>query len=240
MTRVCLALTRQGDVMHGPISLRDVTLYGWSERGWGPCSPTERQTGVVITMSTRHTKFVGLLLAAILLASCGSTKPVAEQATTQQRAPSTYTGVNHVSARFCQRLDDGRWTPNDSPDYAGPCKVDRDFVNMPPGDVEPRCYTRTPACTSTPSTPHRVHRRPKPAIRTTNDVTTTTSPPPTSSAAVEGPGSTSHGTDSEFCSTHRCIENFPNGSGYVVQCVDGEWSHSGGLSGACSDHGGES
>jgi hypothetical protein len=24
-----------------------------------------------------------------------------------------------------------------------------------------------------------------------------------------------------------------------VQCTDGEWSHSGGLSGACSDHGGE-
>lgn len=28
-------------------------------------------------------------------------------------------------------------------------------------------------------------------------------------------------------------------NGYVIQCVDGEWSHSGGVSGACSYHGGE-
>lgn len=55
---------------------------------------------------------------------------------------------------------------------------------------------------------------------------------------VEGPGSYSHAADALFCSTHSCIDNFPNGTGYVVQCVDGEWSHSGGKSGACSDHGG--
>jgi hypothetical protein len=42
-----------------------------------------------------------------------------------------------------------------------------------------------------------------------------------------------------FCDTHTCIPNFPNGNGYIVQCSDGEWSHSGGLSGACSWHGGE-
>jgi hypothetical protein len=59
------------------------------------------------------------------------------------------------------------------------------------------------------------------------------------SVSVEASGSYSHATDTQFCSTHQCIENFPNGSGYIVQCVDGEWSHSGGLSGACSDHGGE-
>jgi hypothetical protein len=59
--------------------------------------------------------------------------------------------------------------------------------------------------------------------------------------AAEGPGSYSHAGDAQFCSTgsNTCIPNFPNGNGFVVQCVDGEWSHSGGLSGACSDHGGE-
>ena len=66
--------------------------------------------------------------------------------------------------------------------------------------------------------------------------TTSTATPP---SAVEGAGSFSHATDAQFCSTHTCIETFPNGNGYIVQCVDGEWSHSGGLSGACSDHGGE-
>jgi hypothetical protein len=42
-----------------------------------------------------------------------------------------------------------------------------------------------------------------------------------------------------FCSTHACIPNFTNGTGYIVQCADGEWSHSGGRPGACSGHGGE-
>lgn len=76
----------------------------------------------------------------------------------------------------------------------------------------------------------------------TNGPIATTPPPPTNStpeSGVEGPGSFSHATDAQFCSTHSCIENFPNGNGSIVQCADGEWSHSGGLSGACSDHGGE-
>ena len=72
---------------------------------------------------------------------------------------------------------------------------------------------------------------------TTHTVTAAVAAPP--APAVEGAGSTSHATDAEFCSRHQCIENFPNGNGSIVQCADGEWSHSGGLSGACSDHGGE-
>jgi hypothetical protein len=43
----------------------------------------------------------------------------------------------------------------------------------------------------------------------------------------------------DFCATHTCIPNFPNGTGSIVQCADGEWSHSGGRPGACSHHGGE-
>jgi hypothetical protein len=43
---------------------------------------------------------------------------------------------------------------------------------------------------------------------------------------------------SDFCDTHDCIPNFDNGNGSIVQCEDGEWSHSGGISGACSYHGG--
>ena len=43
-----------------------------------------------------------------------------------------------------------------------------------------------------------------------------------------------------FCGTHPCIANFDNGVGYIVQCSDGMWSHSGGRPGACSYHGGES
>jgi hypothetical protein len=60
-----------------------------------------------------------------------------------------------------------------------------------------------------------------------------------SGSESEGPGSLSHAEDTQFCSSHECIANFANGSGAVVQCTDGEWSHSGGISGACSHHGGE-
>ena len=52
-------------------------------------------------------------------------------------------------------------------------------------------------------------------------------------------GNTGNTGSGDFCSTHTCIPNFANGTGYIVQCADGEWSHSGGRSGACSDHGGE-
>lgn len=78
-------------------------------------------------------------------------------------------------------------------------------------------------------------------IRAPATATATTPPPPNSTpeSTVEGPGSSSHATDAQFCSTHECIENFGSGHGYIVQCADGQWSHSGGLSGACSDHGGE-
>lgn len=41
-----------------------------------------------------------------------------------------------------------------------------------------------------------------------------------------------------FCDTHACIPSFYDGNGYVVQCADGMWSHSGGEPGACSYHGG--
>jgi hypothetical protein len=49
-----------------------------------------------------------------------------------------------------------------------------------------------------------------------------------------------YGTDSNarFCLTHHCIGNFGSGNGSIVQCLDGSWSHSGGIQGACSYHGG--
>lgn len=42
----------------------------------------------------------------------------------------------------------------------------------------------------------------------------------------------------DFCATHDCIPNYDNGNGTTVQCSDGSYSHSGGIRGACSHHGG--
>lgn len=52
-------------------------------------------------------------------------------------------------------------------------------------------------------------------------------------------GSSGGGDSASFCDTHDCIPSFSGGSGSIVQCVDGTWSHSGGRPGACSHHGGE-
>lgn len=48
----------------------------------------------------------------------------------------------------------------------------------------------------------------------------------------------SAGTPANFCTTHQCIASFDEGHGTIVQCADGEWSHSGGRPGVCSRHGG--
>lgn len=46
--------------------------------------------------------------------------------------------------------------------------------------------------------------------------------------------------DPSFCSYFHCIPSFwQSTNGYVDQCNDGTFSHSGGRSGACSSHGGE-
>ena len=41
---------------------------------------------------------------------------------------------------------------------------------------------------------------------------------------------------SDVCDYFNCIASFWNGSGYMVECNDGDYSMSGGIRGACSDH----
>ncbi len=60
-----------------------------------------------------------------------------------------------------------------------------------------------------------------------------------SSSEEDEVGSPSHAGDQKFCEEHECIGNFTGEEGTVVECSDGTYSHAGGLSGACSDHGGE-
>ena len=42
----------------------------------------------------------------------------------------------------------------------------------------------------------------------------------------------------DFCTYFPCIPSFSSGTGYVVECADGQYSRSGGVTGACSTHGG--
>jgi hypothetical protein len=52
------------------------------------------------------------------------------------------------------------------------------------------------------------------------------------------PGNFIYSPPSAFCHYFSCSNNFPHGHGYVVECKDGEYSKSGGIQSACSDHGG--
>jgi hypothetical protein len=63
-------------------------------------------------------------------------------------------------------------------------------------------------------------------------------PAASSSAPSRAPSSPTSGIPVDFCSTHQCIPSFAEGHGTIVQCADGQWSHSGGRSGVCSGHGG--
>ncbi len=72
-----------------------------------------------------------------------------------------------------------------------------------------------------------------------------TSPSPSESSSSSGGegedevGSSSHTGDAKFCEEHTCIGSFTTEGGTVVKCTDGTYSHAGGISGACSHHGGE-
>jgi hypothetical protein len=50
---------------------------------------------------------------------------------------------------------------------------------------------------------------------------TSSTPETNGGSSVETAGSYSHAADAQFCTTNNCIANFPNGNGYIVQCVDG-------------------
>lgn len=54
------------------------------------------------------------------------------------------------------------------------------------------------------------------------------------------PGTLIYDPPTDFCSYFNCIASFwQSTNGYVDECQDGTYSHSGGVRGACSHHGGE-
>jgi len=100
--------------------------------------------------------------------------------------------------------------------------------------------TPTPAATPKPTAP--------PAAPINAPVRATQAPPPAANTcgAPANPwgynfcgGNVISNPPSSFCSSFSCIASFwTTTNGYVEQCVDGLFSHSGGRSGSCSHHGG--
>jgi hypothetical protein len=121
---------------------------------------------------------------------------------------------------------------------------------VPPATPAPP--TATPAtATPAPATPTLTPLTPAPvaAVKTNAPVTAapkTAAPVSTCGAAANPWGYTFCGGSfisappSNFCSYFSCIASFAGGAGYVMQCGDGMFSKSGGRSGSCSGHGGNS
>ncbi len=61
---------------------------------------------------------------------------------------------------------------------------------------------------------------------------------PVTATSTPEPRTPAPSTPADFCSMNQCIPSFAEGHGTIVQCADGEWSHSGGRPGVCSRHGG--
>jgi hypothetical protein len=76
----------------------------------------------------------------------------------------------------------------------------------------------------------------------TSSQTTSAASASTSGSANTTPQTTPASPSGGPCDGHPCIGDWSKEAaegGTVAQCVDGTWSHAGGISGACSHHGGE-
>lgn len=99
----------------------------------------------------------------------------------------------------------------------------------------------SPSPTSAPALPV-----PTPTTKAPKPPATTSKAPPSTCGAPPNPfgytfcsGSTITDPPADFCSYFNCIDNFwKSTNGYVIECEDHMFSHSGGRSGSCSYHGG--
>lgn len=121
------------------------------------------------------------------------------------------------------------------------------------GDAQTSTHDATPAPTPTPRATPTPTPAPTPPPSTPKPIPTAvptaapTAAPANLCGAPQNPwgynfcgGGFLYSPDPSFCNYFNCIPSFwQSTNGYVDQCNDGTFSHSGGRSGACSYHGGE-
>src|ERR1700730_14913985 len=109
--------------------------------------------------------------------------------------------------------------------------------------------TPTPPAPPTPTPAPTPAPTPKPTVRVTPPPAPPTQPPPPGVNTCGAPanpwrynfcgGNFISSPPSNFCNYFNCIASFwKSTNGYVEECADGKYSHSGGRSGSCSSHGG--
>jgi len=122
-------------------------------------------------------------------------------------------------------------------------------THTPTSVVGKPTHTPTPIPTVAPTQPPVPTQAPLPTPVPTQPPAPTQPPqPPAPITGVNGnpwgydfnAGNLIYSPPGNFCAYFACIASFwSHTNGYVDQCVDGTYSHSGGVRGACSRHGGE-
>ncbi len=168
---------------------------------------------------------LGFLLPVCILTCCIAT------------GVSALSGSQHTQTTTSQQV-----TPTDTPTQ------DTSLLALTPTDTPADYPTDTPTPTDTPSPTATATPTPRPAIQPTP----TPRPQPTPTphhTGVNGnpwgydfnPGNLIYSPPSAFCSYFSCVSTFWSATrGYVAECANGEYTHSGGVSGACSRDGGVS
>jgi hypothetical protein len=148
-------------------------------------------------------------------------------------------GGNHPSARGAPPLANvepsGTLQPTESTSATTP-----PIAATTPAIVAPA----TPSSTALPTAPPTAQPTSRPSPKSTP---APTAPPRNTCGAPANPwgynfcgGNDIYSPPPSFCNYFNCISSFWKSTlGYVDECNDGTYSHSGGRSGACSYHGGE-
>ncbi len=181
--------------------------------------------GVPSTTNVKESNAYGIALALILLFIVGIGVAVAHFATTSPTSPTTLTSLSASSVATA--------TTASSQTALG---------NLPTTTPAP---TDTPTATATPIPLPTATPRPLPTA--TPRPPAPPPPPPTPCPGVNcnpwgynfTPGNYIYSPPGNFCSYFNCIPSFwTHTNGYVEECSDGTYSHSGGVQGSCSYHGG--
>lgn len=159
------------------------------------------------------TVLLGLLVVVSILSACAGTSTTAGTTPTKQAStPSPTATATSAPAQ-----------PLPLPPTATATTEPATPTAMPPTPTatpQPAPPTPTSQPTTAPTTPPSTGVNNNPWGYDFNPGTKITDPP------------------ANFCDVFKCISSFWSGKGYVVQCVNGDFSKSGGRTGACSKQGG--
>jgi hypothetical protein len=187
----------------------------------------------------RRTVVTGIVAVFVLIAAASHGS---HPTTTTQLNPTTRVGTGGSSSgadASASSSADSAAAPGTSDSTvprAAPAESSAAAVPAPPAPAPSSHVAPPPPPPSTQAAP------PPPAPPTTK-----AAPPPSLCGAPSNPygynfcdvGGFVSSPPRDICSYFNCIGNFWNGRGYMVECNDGTYSMSGGISGACSYHKGE-